>query len=424
MSDSNFLEKWAYIMIIIVCFTILFTIIFYFINLILKKKFCSNIFSNINNHNNTSNNNNNSDGSNNDKCKCCSSIHLKSEKCNIKNLAFPLQESNDNNNINNNMSKPKIEKSNSPEMSTKSNSFDMNSNANSSLTNPAEPEDGFFYQLIKRLKSSFFSDSSLDDDDEDKKLQPDNANNNSIGKTTTGSSVITENESEILKNVSKKRTSFKQKNRRSTLLNNANLNLVKLSNKPTNLALKDQEKYSSDECLPGTSTRHYLPKSGAKKTSFSLASSCASRKNSTNSSCYTEPSVVDYYRKKRYSNASSVLTTNTSISDLKSMDSRKCSIAQPSIKLVTLEQQPNIFSNMMSLPKKSSISSVSTSSSSRYSASGRRYSIMTSNLSEKFWVPAEIAKSAQLDKQRGSLPNTADVIFEQNEKIKTKHRAI
>jgi len=46
----------------------------------------------------------------------------------------------------------------------------------------------------------------------------------------------------------------------------------------------------------------------------------------------------------------------------------------------------------------------------------RHYSIDTPNQSDEFWVPANIAKSAQLEKQRSSLPTNVPISFENSER--------
>lgn len=290
---------------------------------------------------------------------------------------------------------------------------------------------GFFVELVKRLKSSFFSNMSLNEDKADI-LNSNNSRKVSFEKQSnrTNSSVITENESDLPRKFSRNsemRSSIRKSYRKSRNIRNSSLPLSihNVKFKTSEDSPNDDEQFSSDEYSPTKVSLTSTPKKtsidlSSKK--YSITSSANSRKNSSNSSCYNEASVVDFYRKKRLSNASSTYTNNTSVSDLKYSDSRKFSISQASpfsesgIKLVALEQQPNITH----LSKKSSISSNSTSSSRRSvsmgTGKGRRYSIMASNVSDKFWVPPEIALTAQLEKQRCSLPNT-NVIFEMSEKV-------
>jgi len=151
----------------------------------------------------------------------------------------------------------------------------------------------------------------------------------------------------------------------------------------------------------------------------------SSRKNSSNSSYY-ESSVVDLYRQKRLSNASSSISHSNNSDSINSSQllrdsdsTRKYSVnysmAEPNIKMIALEQQSN--QSFQHLPSRVLAAKASISSSSGYSSNpssslmslatnkSRRFSILTNNTdtSEKFWVPPEIACKTLMEKQRNSI---------------------
>jgi hypothetical protein len=309
----------------------------------------------------------------------------------------------------------------------------------------SETEGGFFFQLYNKLKSNFTSPPVSNDE------APINTYRVSLDKHTKSVDIIPNaNYKERLvqrNSMSGIKSSIKKTDRKGMYIRNSSLPSSTHSVK-FKTTTKDEEKDSSDEYVSQSKLKPKRLKSASVVSATSdssrksseiydsnkkLVSNSAdsSRKNSSISSCY-ESSVVDLYRQKRFaSDASSILTysTNSSVSNLKHNDSRKFSINQPNhitesgIKLVALEQQQNIgpkssFSSSSGSSKKSSIKSSlnsisNASQSTRLSISSvndkaRRYSIMTPNVSEKFWVPPEIALSVQLEKQRSSIaPNAA-----------------
>lgn len=394
---DNFLENMAYIMIIIVCFAILLTILVYYVSIFLKKR---------------------------ESFKYCSK-HAKEKEELCKNpecvLCLQLQHEKKNSDLS-----PNKQKSDQMEQNEligdKLPSNDLNIQSSHS---PDVPTDGLIYHIINRLKKTFQVEET------------ESETNGSIDChrkqsciTLTGSSLITENEK--ITNFKTKKKISKSLTRRS-LRKNSNLKKtgpVSLSTHSVKFKEADNSnEFSSDDSLSRTSSRLKTSGYSSGKSSVdyskknSISSYSNSRKSSSISSSYNEPAVVDYYRRKRLSDASSVYTNNASISDL---SNRKFSINYPSslrdsnLKLVTLEQQPSIAPSLLS-SKKSSICSVGTTSSRISSSTGsqrdRRFSIMTPpNISEKFWVPPEIERHARLEKQRASLPN-ADLVNGFNEKL-------
>lgn len=472
---STWLEKWAYIMIIVCCFTILLTLVVFLVCYLCKKK---NEISCLANKDNES------------RKKCCN------PKCKYCNNTFKNEGYHDSSTIFHNMCETKNEEkrpslllnSSNKQNSCKYNSYDQVTNrtksdsddpnrqirdqyglelneSSSSLNSASSPvnkqqynyfdskaealshsetEGGFFFQLYNKLKSNFTSPPVSNDE------TPINTYRVSLDNHTKSVDIIPNtNYKERLvqrNSMSGIKSSIKKTDRKGMYIRNSSLPSSTHSVKFKTTA-KDEEKESSDEYVPQSKLKPKRLKSASVVSATSdssrkssevydsnkkLVSNSAdsSRKNSSISSCY-ESSVVDLYRQKRFSDASSILTysTNSSVSNLKHNDSRKFSINQPNhitesgIKLVALEQQQNIgpkssFSSTSGSSKKSSIKSSlnsisNASQSTRLSLSSvndkaRRYSIMTPNVSEKFWVPPEIALSVQLEKQRSSIaPNSA-----------------
>lgn len=167
----------------------------------------------------------------------------------------------------------------------------------------------------------------------------------------------------------------------------------------------------------------------------------SSRKNSTNSSSCWESSVVDLYRQqKRYStttndtNVSSSQFTNSIISSSSSWKTATQNRLSPNmvidpigggLRTVTLEQQPD--HNQISLGHLMATSPRRDSRNRKYSmvvmsSTGKAENWLSphgtttcaltvannpDDLYDKFWVPPEIARLANLNKQRSSLPNTS-----------------
>lgn len=161
----------------------------------------------------------------------------------------------------------------------------------------------------------------------------------------------------------------------------------------------------------------------------------SSRKNSTNSSSCWESSVVDLYRQqKRYStttndtNVSSSQFTNSIISSSSSWKTATQSRLSPNmvnmidpigLRTVTLEQQPDHnqlgLHLMATSPRRESrnrkysmVVMSSTGKPENWLAPSGTCAIVNNpdDLYDKFWVPPEIARLANLNKQRASLPNT------------------
>lgn len=393
---ENLLEKMAYIMIITVCFAILLTILVYLISFLLKKR---------THHYYCSKHAKEKEG----KCKtpeCIMCLQLQHGEMKISDLNIKKQQL------------VQMEKQELTEENFSNKEFTTHSMNSTDI-----PTDGLIYHIINKLKKTF-------------QIESEPITNDSTGNqrkqsciSLNGSSLVTENEN--LPNFKLKKKINKSLAKRSTH-KNSNLKGKKIVSSSThNVKFKDtknSQEFSSDDSLSLTSSRIKTSGYSSAKSSIdyskknSISSYSNSRKSSSISSSYNEPAVVDYYRRKRFSDASSVYTNNNSISDL---SNRKFSVNYPSyskdssFKLVALEQQPSIIPSILS-SKKSSICSVGTNSS-KVSSTGlqrdRRFSIMTSgNISEKFWVPPEIERNARLEKQRASLPN-ADLVSEFNEKL-------
>ncbi|CAF0721932.1 unnamed protein product [Brachionus calyciflorus] len=420
MTTTNFLETMAYIMIIIVCFAILVTILVYFIFLLIKKRAGSSSTSS--------------------QIYCVKHAKEKEEICInpqcvicLKNQQTSVKKNDNISNLESTMMLNNNSYSNNEQSQTQQD-FSCEKSPKNNF-NYQNSTDGLIHQIINRLKTTFYIDSEVDPSNNKTTLNREDlrgAKNSCM--TLTGSSIVTENESGVLESSRKK---ISKSNIRKSIRKNKN-SVIRapslVSTSAHSVKFKDDanltDEYSSDESFSSsknnitskTSDYSSMKSSINSSKKNSISSYINSRKSSSISSNYNEPAVVDYYRKKRLSDASSF---NTSMSDI---SSRKYSINYPSsfkdssLKFVALEQQPSIVGNSLgNSSKKSSISSVATTSS-RVSSSfapqkARRYSIMTPpNISEKFWVPPEIAKNAQLEKQRASLPNS-DIILEFNEKL-------
>ena len=208
-----------------------------------------------------------------------------------------------------------------------------------------------------------------------------------------------------IKKSSFRRTSTIKLNRKSRTLRNSSLppartHTVKF-NPNTKMGSGDEESCTSDE-YPGSLITH-------KKS----VSSQDSRKNSSGSSYY-QSSIVDIYKQQRLSNGSIFTTTS---------DVRKLSINQINpfesfgVKLVTMEPQEKLATGYLNTdrPRKASAYSVITPGSKMDALTMRRFSIMTpEDVTDKFWVPPQIAAK----KQRSSLPDTTTVGFkQQNETV-------
>ncbi|RMZ95836.1 synaptotagmin-5 isoform X1 [Brachionus plicatilis] len=390
---EDILEKMAYIMIIIVCFAILLTILVYFISILMKKR--ANL-------------------------KYCSKhAKEKEEICKNPECVMCLQ-------LQHEMKISEYKRENHQLAQMDTNELNEKKPANNDLNSQSPnlsdvPTDGIIYHLINKLKKTFQIESATEM----------NGSSDCARKqsciTLTGSSLVTENENLANFKVKKKmsKSLAKRSLRKNSSLKGTNL----VSSSTHSVKFKDTEnshEFSSDDSLSHTSSRVKTSGYSSAKSSIdyskknSISSYSNSRKSSSISSTYNEPAVVGYYRRKRLSDASSVYTNNTSISDL---SNRKFSINHPNslkdsnLRLVALEQQPSIAPSLPS-SKKSSICSFGTSSSKISSTGGdRRFSIMAPlNVSDKFWVPPEIERHVRLEKQRASLPNT-DLVSGFNEKL-------
>lgn len=475
-SASSFLEIWAYIMIIIVCFTILVSILVYVVNKLIRKKrkknassFC---FKNLTiNSNNDDNVKNNRETNNVSKCFlcCCSASN------NNKLFSSPIHSNNtdskeENNNFtsntnkNTNIGNSKIESNSNRELNNynllyqkKLIDFTNNSyikvnesgvtvngqqpvddstvdNSNKIIDKMQQNSNGIISYLLDRLNVfSMFGGRIVDDGpkqtyltDSDKKVISQNAQSSkgSIIKKST-------------KNVSKRNASLPTSSMHSVKFKTTSKSLAsKITTELSNMTPNDEgddeseenydsfvdEKYSSDE--NNLAKRKYSICSNTNQSAITAStnSTCTSRKNSTNSSGLGS-SVYEIYKQKRAGSdlSSSCLTTSYStMSSSKRMSVNQIpnSLVEPCIKLVAIEQQPNIKPNRSDAVRKNSSLSTTTSSSlsSRTSSNtGRRFSIVTTpaNENQKFWVPPGIAQSIQFDRQRISLPNTS--VYEINE---------
>lgn len=387
------LEKCAYIMVILVCFTILmtfFSYIIFFLLMLRRKMFRSRTEEE---HNDqflnficcdTS-------GSANDNYSKATTTSIQNDSNNTRNQTKPFSI---------------LNKCNQPyEQDREENNYKIESKAE--LTNT---ENSYMPKLINNIKSMFtsFSTDSA-------------ANKNEITDLTHIKTVIipaeinTSSSDESLKHVSsasnknnlRRASTIKLNNRKTRNYRNSSVPNTKIHvkfNANTKKGSDDDDSYTSDD-YPSS-----IPSSLANKKSIS---SQDSRKYSSGSSYY-QSSIVDLYRQQRLSNAS-LITSNSNV--------RKLSINQlnpfveSGVKLITLQQQDKLTDERK---KKMSVNSIFGSDSGSQVISKlnvlnmRRFSVMTTaDVSEKFWVPAEIAAQ----KQRSSLPNTAELNYIKNTKL-------
>ena len=474
---TNFLEKLAYIMVIIVCFAILCTLFLYISCFLIRhqkekrKKKSTNKSDNI------------IEGGLKGENRCCSTrkrddeeedddIHnlddvksIDSKKCDscfsLTNKNNNITTSNSNNNENNttinekskNEMRPStllLNKKNKLNSYNKSNVIVSSQNSISttsttrkkSLTDLPDLDgkmlsnnDGVVTTFFNGFKAFFYGSSNI--------------NQNLINSTSTMSPINYTNDSSEkapqtpLKSNIKKSTSNLRKERRNSSIPSAHSVKFKESYQYDDSSSCDHSDISSEDECYGSMTNSKKPSLTSTHSSYmSAIDSNGSRKNSA-STASTNSSVVDLYKKKRYSDAS-LYTTNTNRSNSLTTSSvttkfdrlRKLSVnpyVEPGIKLVTLEQQTHLSpttpdsESVKKTKRKDSLTTTtttppatSTTSKARskfYSniANGnmdRRYSAMTNslispttnstNVSEKFWVPTKI--SSKLEKQRASLP--------------------
>ena len=218
--------------------------------------------------------------------------------------------------------------------------------------------------------------------------------------SSNSSSSDEEADEKPIKKSSFRRASAIKLNRKSRAIRNSSLPTARAHvkfNPNTKLGSGDEESCTSDD-YPSSLITH-------KKS----VSSQDSRKNSSGSSYY-QSSIVDLYKQQRLSNGSIFTTTS---------DVRKLSINQINpfeafgVKLVTMETQDKLGSGYLNndKPRKASAYSVIAPGSKMDALTMRRFSIMTTSedVSDKFWVPPQIAAQ----KQRSSLPDSTALSFKQ-----------
>ena len=403
-----FLQEWAYIMIILVCFAILLTLFSYCLcNLISRrqhkqqerqfdlidekrKNTCSFAFDS------------NGDASSNTKTELVPQVEKDANKCGMMS---------------------QTESSKLCDTEKRSGYFfslltalgnliapsqSATSNQMPSLENLNDPSSLI---TVKRVISNQSSSSSSSSDDSDKEMD-----NQSVQKQApVKSSVSNETENKIRRKnslvISKPRSIM----RNPSLQTTANTRRLKL----------DSFKESSTESSGLDRQKKSISLSEKLRKSSQDSQSISTRKSSLESSYY-QSSVANLYRKKRASDASSA-TNESSILNLK--NNRKLSINQsnpfiePGVKLVSFEYQssndslqslqhialPLNKSFMKQSGEKLSCSSSTGSANTQHESKvypfrPRHYSVFTPNCHDKFWVPPDIALTAQLDKQRCSLP--------------------
>jgi hypothetical protein len=455
---TNFLEKLAYIMVIIVCFAILCTL-FLYISCFLIRHQKEKKKKNLGNKSNYK-----IEGGLNGVNTCCSTrkrdeedgvnnlddiISIDSRKC---NSCFEFTNKNSNDDENDTINENK-KNENRPSTLLLNNKFKLNSENKSkiivssqnsgmmgtetrkkSLTDLPDLDgkmlsnnDGVITSFFNGFKAFFYGSPNINPDliNSTSTMSPINYNNNSSDKAQT-----------TLKSNIKKSTSNLRKDRRNSSIQSAHSVKFKENYQYDSSSCDNTDMSSEDECY-GSMTNSKKPSLTSTQSSYmSAIDSNGSRKNSS-STTSTNSSVVDLYKKKRYSDAS-LYTANSNRSNSLTSSSvttkfdklRKLSVnpyIEPGIKLVTLEQQTHLSSNTADLEvtkkkdRKDSTVTAATSTTSKarskfYSniANGnmdRRYSVMTnslispttnSNMSEKFWVPDNIC--SKLEKQRASLP--------------------
>jgi hypothetical protein len=459
---SSWLETWAYIMIIIVCFTIICTLVFYMICFLLKrkrerklerisetessrKKSISNILNDIKEededeleqeHSNNKFSNKKSSNNNKGFMDKRSKSYSKKDSL-VRDLnAQSFTEFSSNSSFN--LTPDQLESNKSNKLRSKS-MFETGENKENH-----ESSDQSIWQYLFRLGNSFAQrsvsnkDSSATDDNLDIESQNsnDSLNEQSVDLSTKTRSI----HKSLLKSGIK--NEIKSNIKTNKLTTNAKSRSDRISSLPVSahtVKFKESEEHDSSDSsshkqepvskLPATRLKLcQLNNSNSSSNNLSnksrTSSIVSSRKNSSNSSCY-ESSVVDLYRQKRLSIASSLISQTHNSDSLNSSqllrdgDSRKFSInysmADPNIKMIALEQQSN--QSFQHLPSKVLLAKSSISSSSGYSSNlspslmslvtnkSRRCSILTNNTdtSEKFWVPPEIARKTLIEKQRNSI---------------------
>ena len=184
----------------------------------------------------------------------------------------------------------------------------------------------------------------------------------------------------------------------------------------------DEYHYKSQIALSNRSSKFSL-----EQTNRLSEYSNSTRKMSSGSSYY-QYSVVDLYKKKRMSDASVIGSKTNELR--RYIINQSNMFIDPGIKRVTLGQQESNDS-LISVPTeqlkiKSKVSTcIQKPLLSPRLYSPRRFSVITPSNNEKFWVPTEIALSSQLERQRSSLPNnvlqtTYDYMQNQSEKLRIK----
>jgi hypothetical protein len=462
----NFLEKLAYIMVIIVCFAILCTLFLYISCFLIRyqKERNKNKISKKSNEeclkgeircrkgDEADDIDNLNDMRSVDSKKCDSCFTLTNKNNNTNDEYNTINEKNNNDKRPSTLLLSKkcklnsANKSNVIVSSQNSNTSTATSTRKKSLTDLPDLDakmlsnnDGVVTTFFNGFKTFFYGSSNINPNliNSTSIMSPINYNNDSSEKAQTP-----------LKSNIKKSTSNLRKERRNSSIPSAHSVKFKENYQYDSSSCDHSDMSSEDECY-GSMTNSKKPSLTSTQSSYiSAIDSNGSRKNST-STTSTNSSVVDLYKKKRYSEAS-LYTTNTNRSNSLTTSSvstkfdklRKLSVnpyVEPGIKLVTLEQQTHLSPstldsdfNKKSKRKDSSVTvATSTTSKARskfYSniANGnmdRRYSAMTNSLispttnnkmSEKFWVPDNI--SSKLEKQRASLPTVTVTSSSSNNK--------
>lgn len=396
----SLLEKWAYIMVILVCFTILITFFAYILCflLILQRKLRS------------SSRSLHDDDTEAFKLFCCDDTSQeetnKTHLTSSHHLYEPSQQHSRNESdssqvkLNSILLKPLSER-----VALQENLNTTSVKVNESLVK-TESIDSFMPKLIRNLKSMF----TFDTNDTPNETNLTNLKTVVIpAEIHSSSSDETPNEpAQRVNTISETSQPQRKSNfrRTSTLTGRKPPRAFRNSSLPTTKAhVKFNVKKEDDSDESESSVSDDYPSSiGTNRKKHSVSSSQDSRKNSTSSSSYYQSSVVDLYRQQRLSNPS--LFSGSS-------SSRRLSIAHSSpfshesgVRLVTLEQQDKLYDEKGKQNKKLSLHSIFGAQISKLDMLNmRRYSMATNDVSEKFWVPAEIAAQ----KQRSSLPNTSTV---------------
>jgi hypothetical protein len=475
--NTLMLEKWAYIMIIVVCFAILFFLVVYvFFCLINKHRKLK--------YNNNNNNNNKYENEKKNKGEInCSIVKIMNNSNNKNEETFCHdQQQQYQNNVENedniNIYHEKMNKKTAVKFPSLT---EHNNNNNKTPLHSNNNETFFFGHIFDMLKHVFFTTTTTKSGN-----IISSATEHITSSSSTSSSTYSNNENYLLDNSKTQLKSSLVRNsidkstrssslasgwRKSSLASNSvkfSVNSARINKKSAAAHAKNSMSSSrkssallsmnnpihnttttsssgseevDDEGI-GTlksksksinSSRIYSRETLASlaKKNYVASSTDYSRKNSAASSSataadYHESSVVDFYRQKRMSDASSTTTSTTQ------MNQNVTYPKKMSLKLVTLEQQHPI-----SITGQSGVAASRRYSSAALSPATRKFSLAANifsnltnmdynkqndekDLEDKFWVPPDIAN--KLHKQRSSLPiNSIGIVEEVNEKSNQSH---